>query len=180
MRGYTFIELLCTLAALVIVLGVVVSLSRAVRNESRQSLTRVMLRDLSLALDAYAAEHGPPVPRPPLLPPDPDTDDAPPSSQLLLARATANNRAMITALRPNLAAVGRGLPGGGGPLLGELPDRFYDGRRLLDAWGTPVILTEPDARLGLGAAGGPFFVSAGADADYLTRGDNLYSYEVVP
>src|SRR5947208_10405017 len=52
-RGYTLIEMLTTVAVLIIVLGLMVSLARHVRNRSATVLTRDLLAHLDVALGAY-------------------------------------------------------------------------------------------------------------------------------
>ena len=64
-------------------------------------------------------------------------------------------------------------------LYGSLDDAvaYYNNARILDAWGSPIVFIsqlQPD--LGLNVRGW-FFFSAGPDRQYLTRDDNLYSYE---
>ena len=64
-RGFTLIELLTSIAVLVIVFGLMVSLSNFVRNTSATDLTTSLLRKLDDQLDQYSRRyHGqfPPVP----------------------------------------------------------------------------------------------------------------------
>ena len=52
---------------------------------------------------------------------------------------------------------------------------------ITDAWGNPIALL-PDGRRSIGVAprDRPFCVSPGPDGRFLTRDDNLYSYEQLP
>src|SRR6185369_3004102 len=52
-RGFTLIEMLTTVAVLVIVLGLMVSLARDVRNRSAERLTKDLLRRLDLLVAQY-------------------------------------------------------------------------------------------------------------------------------
>lgn len=55
----------------------------------------------------------------------------------------------------------------------------YTDGTVRDAWGFPVIyLARGRSDVGSAPGDGPFFVSPGPDGDYLTREDNVYSYEV--
>src|SRR5437667_11857331 len=53
--GFTLIEMLTTVAVLVIVLGLMVSLARDVRNRSAERLTKDLLRRLDLLVAQYKA-----------------------------------------------------------------------------------------------------------------------------
>src|SRR5438067_12261011 len=55
--GYTLIEMLTTVAVLVIVLGLMVSLARHVRERAAVALTKDLLRRLDQAVAQYAARH---------------------------------------------------------------------------------------------------------------------------
>jgi hypothetical protein len=66
----------------------------------------------------------------------------------------------------------------------EMPLSVYDHRTLRDAWGSPIVLMPGQHSLiGLAPSRAGqdqyFFFSAGPDRKYLTRDDNLYSYEAV-
>src|SRR5437667_12256431 len=55
--GFTLIEMLTTVAVLVIVLGLMVSLARDVRNRSADRLTKDLLRRLDLLVAQYKARN---------------------------------------------------------------------------------------------------------------------------
>ena len=65
--------------------------------------------------------------------------------------------------------------------LSEFPVSVYDDSGLRDAWGSPIVFM-PAKHPWVGTAPRDkvyFFFSAGPDRDYLTRDDNLYSYEEI-
>ena len=65
-----------------------------------------------------------------------------------------------------------------GPAAGLLSGRLFDGVVLRDTWGSPIAyLPSQHPALGMAADDRPFFVSPGPDRRFLTRDDNLYSYE---
>jgi hypothetical protein len=81
-----------------------------------------------------------------------------------------------------LGAAGRRAPGAGEGL-GDLSPAIFDpsGPILRDAWGTPIIFVPGEhPLLGMAPRNAPFFLSAGPDRKFLTRGDNLYSYDAFP
>ena len=181
--------MLAAVAVLVIVLGLMVSLARHVRERSAQALTKSLLRRLDATMTEYVARHGgqPPdvsaFPPAELAGPSPDAVSAlPPAVRLaLLGSADRNNIDLVKTFRDVGGPVGRraadrSLPEG---LLSDLPPSVYDGTYLRDAWGSPVVFM-PTKHPWIGTASREkpyFFFSAGPDRDYLTRDDNLYSYE---
>jgi len=64
-------------------------------------------------------------------------------------------------------------------VLAELPLAVFDpsSSSLRDAWGTPLSSSLPEPRHRMAPRNAPFFVSAGPDRKFLTRADNLYSYD---
>src|ERR1700754_4463288 len=56
-RAYTLIEMLTTVAVLIIVLGLTVSLARYVRERAAVALTKDVLRRLDQLMDQYAQRH---------------------------------------------------------------------------------------------------------------------------
>src|SRR4051794_34552860 len=56
--AFTLIEMLTTVAALIIVLGLMVSLARYVRDRSAQQLTRETLRELETLMAQYVDHNG--------------------------------------------------------------------------------------------------------------------------
>jgi type II secretory pathway pseudopilin PulG len=169
-RAYTLIEMLTTVAVLIIVLGLMVSLARFVRNRSATLLTRDLLAHLDLALDRYMIRsHG----LPPLVHPiAPPTAATLPDEPALLRAAEMNSTDVALAMRNELGAL---------PFFAGVPISIYDRRTLRDAWGTPVaLLPTKHPALGMAPQDRPFFVSAGPDRQFRTRADNLYSYEQTP
>ncbi len=56
--GFTLVETLTTIAVLVIVLGLMVSLSRHVREASADELTKDILHRLDAVMDVYVHQNG--------------------------------------------------------------------------------------------------------------------------
>lgn len=186
--------MLTVLAALVIVLGLMVSLARHVRGQSAEQLSRRLLRDLDQLLDRYHRDNTAPDGTggwPPVL--DPVAASQGTDEQHLASLVMQNNAAVMRALRTYIATARRRPPAAspGGPavpgsdaddplrrLFDELPVSLYDDRVLRDAWGTPILyMPHQHPQLGMDLNDRPFFVSAGPDRQFLTRQDNLYSYE---
>ena len=181
--GFTLIEMLTTVAVLIIVLGLMVSLARNVRNQSAQQLTRQLLRQLGVLMNEYADASGrqlPPVT--PIIEPGAFLQPEEPAIALLAKR---NNEEFVRALRPELARLearraDRGTPS----VVGQLPVAAFDGVTLRDAWGSPIVFMPTQHRwIGMAPKNRQgetfFFFSAGPDRKYLSRDDNLYSYETV-
>jgi type II secretory pathway pseudopilin PulG len=201
--GFTLIEVATTVAVLIIVLGLMVSLARQVRKQAGMTLTKDLLRRLDLAMGQYAQRNGgkgpavtpfppPATPAsvagagpaaqsrpavgPTTLPRDTSSDENEPlpDTRALLEAARANNRDFVAALKAE------GPPGSGNGMgaLGDMPASVYDEVYLRDAWGSPIVFM-PSKHKWVGTAPHDrfFFFSAGPDREYLTQDDNLYSYE---
>jgi prepilin-type N-terminal cleavage/methylation domain-containing protein len=173
--AFTLIEMLTTVAVLVIVLGLMVSLARDVRTRSAERLTKDLLARLDTLVEQYR--------RPlrtlpgqqrkiypsvhPLV--TPDAADEP----KLRDNAAANNRELIRTLKSQTDLAG-----------GEFRDLSianYNEVNILDAWGSPIVyMPSQHPLIGMAAGDRSFFFSAGPDRRYLTRQDNLYSYEAGP
>jgi prepilin-type N-terminal cleavage/methylation domain-containing protein len=157
--AFTLIEMLTTVAVLVIVLGLMVSLARDVRNRSAERVTKDLLAKLDRMMAQYVERS--PTGLPPIAPLVSAEPDAPPivDGPALLEAARRNNEDLARALRAQ--AHGR-----------DLAPSFFD------AWGNPVVFM-PRQHPAIGMAGGDrfFFFSPGPDGKFLTREDNLYSYE---
>src|SRR4051812_42696301 len=71
-RGFTLIEMLTTVAVLIIVLGLMVSLARHVRDQSAQQLTRQTLKQLDALMSDYMKNNNGDVPPviEPIIPPE--------------------------------------------------------------------------------------------------------------
>ena len=166
-RAYTLIELLTTIAVLVILLGLMVELAHQVRSRSANQLTRDLLEKLDRLTVRYLGRTGGSYPDvPPLLASAGSADEP-----ALHKAALANNQALVLAFRRQ------------GDLLGQelanLPITVFDERTIRDAWGTPIAFMPPRAaNIGMLPQDRFFFFSAGPDRRFLTREDNLYSYEV--
>jgi len=165
--AFTLIELLTTIAVLIIVLGLMVSLARYVRNALAVEVTKKLLHDLDDLMTQYVANHDGRTPAvTPLAPPTGDL----PGEQVLQRNALANNRDVVKALRADGLLKQESF--------GGLPQSIFNDATLRDAWGSPIVFM-PSMREGIGMApqDKPFFFSAGPDQQYLTQENNLYSYE---
>ena len=179
-RGaFTLIEMLTTVAVLVIVLGLMVSLARDVRTRSAERLTKDLLARLDTLVDQYR--------RPlrnlpneqwrlyPAVQPLIATDDERAAANELLLRASAgaNNRELVRTLKSQMD-----LASG---VFSDLSIANYNEVNVLDAWGSPIVyMPSQHPLVGMAAGDRSFFFSAGPDRKYLTRQDNLYSYEAGP
>ena len=176
--GFTLVEMLTTVALLIIVLGLMVSLARYVRRRSAEELTRRVLVNLHTAMLDYArqkspgAEHqqqqGVPAVEALIDPKDPKGPD-----EVALQRTSLiNNRQFVQFFRAH-----KGLPG---KAFRDLPLSIYDEATVRDAWGTPIVFMPAMHRqIGMAPGNEWFFFSAGPDRQYLTRDDNQYSYEAL-
>lgn len=161
--GFTLLEVLVTVTALVIVLGLMVGMARQVRSRSAQGLTRGVLNELDRQLSQYMAVH----------------DGAVPTQACLPAGATASETALQHHAEPaNMAFVRAFRLSGDAGFLMDLPPLMFDQMYLRDAWGSPILMMpRQDPAIGMAPRDRPFFFSAGPDRKYLTRDDNVYSYE---
>ena len=199
-HAFTLIEMLTVVAVLIIVLGLMVSLARYVRDQSANQLTASLLHRLDTAAREYADQNDgqlPPVT--PLI-----GDNATVPDELTLHRiARRNNEDFVRALReffvrsrsptrivssrpaslsPATAPSQNGYTGSDEGNFDDLPTSIYDEVTLRDAWGDPIVFMPHDhPAIGMASRANPsFFFSAGPDHKYLTRDDNLYSYESTP
>jgi len=163
--GYTLVELLTTVAMLVVIFGLMISLAHHLRRESTNEVTRDILHRLSQAMATYYAQnHNQPPAAPELLPAN--RLEAPEAA--LQDAALANNRAFVAVLRDAHLMSGR---------FDDLSIAYYDADTIRDAWGGPIVFM-PHLHPAIGmTAQGWFFFSAGPDRKFLTREDNLYSYD---
>lgn len=159
--------MLTTVALLIIVLGLMVSLARYVRRRSADELTRKMLSNLQAAMMEYVRQNGTPSIAPLL---DSKEGGAAVDEAALQRAALVNNRQLVQLLRLHKGLSDKAFR--------DLPLSLYDEATLRDAWGTPIVFMPTMHRL-IGMAPGNewFFFSAGPDRQYLTRDDNHYSYE---
>jgi hypothetical protein len=165
-HAYTVVEMLATIAALVIALGLLLSLTRHVRASSADELTKDLLRRLDQAMARYISLQGALPPVEPLI----EGSQSAKEDAALAQRAEVNNLKVVQILQSCKL-----LPAGG---FDDLPVFYFDGRIVRDAWGSPIVFMatmHPDIGM---AAKGWFFFSAGPDRKYTTKSDNLYSYEL--
>jgi hypothetical protein len=149
-------------AVLWIVLGLLISLSHHVRSRSAETDTAGVLWKAQRALPIATA-----------LPPALTLDDLAVNTQL-----ADHNRTLVQALRATDPAPRAGQPDSPDSFWSRLPRSMYDGELLRDAWGTPIVLARgDDQRLGLAPARRDYCLSAGPDRNFLTREDNLFSFE---
>jgi type II secretory pathway pseudopilin PulG len=182
--GYTLVEMLTTIATLIIVLGIMVALARYVRAQSADELTKSMLRELDALMNEYQLRTGSPVTTiHPLTDPQ---SPVPLSEQELQQNARKNNQQIVALLKSHFARPVTGeeasnMTRNRSPF-GDLPIGLYDEVTLRDAWGTPIVfMPDMHREIGMAPSNRPyFFFSAGPDGRYLTREDNLYSYELSP
>ena len=161
--GFTLVETLTTIALLVIVLGLMVSLSRHVREASADELTKDILRRLDAVMDVYVHQNGT-IPAVTLFV---SGQQIPPEPQLR-PRAERNDESFVRALKSAGLLTGR---------FDDLSIAYYDEARVRDAWGSPIVfMSHMHPAIGMNPKGW-FFFSAGPDRQYLTRDDNLYSYD---
>lgn len=112
--GFTLIEMLTTVAILVIVFGLLVNLAHHVRERSAVALTQNLVRQLDGMMSAYVARHG----QPPAVPPFPPGDGnwthvEGPSAAIPGSHLRAGGRTMqveaepeeLVVLRPRTAAI---------------------------------------------------------------------------
>ena len=177
-RAFTLIEMLITVAVLIIVLGLMVSLARYVRDRSAQQLTRDLLKQLDGLMAQYIEHNGSALP-----PVEPflsaDTTIPPPEFALADA-ARHNNEQFVRLLKSDYHLHASDQREAGDPF-DALPIGIYDRRTLRDAWGSPIVFMAGQHQLiGLAPSRAGqdqyFFFSAGPDHKYLSRDDNLYSF----
>ena len=167
--GYTLLEMLTTVGAMIIILGLMVSLARSVRSASAQELTKDLLHKLDVLMDQYEARFRALPNIAPFIPDNP----AGMSEATLQHNAYQNNRQLVAVLRAQAGLNDQSF--------GGLPDAIYNDAVLRDAWGSPIIyMPGMNPLIGMAPRDRRFFFSAGPDGKYLTQEDNLYSYEEGP
>jgi hypothetical protein len=162
--------MLTTVAVLIIVLGLMVSLARYVRNALAVEVTKDLLHRMDALMQQYGVRHDGVIPQvAPFIPPDlrPGTM---PDEQTLRHNAEENNRSFVSLLRADGLLADESF--------GGLPQSIYNDAMLRDAWGSPIVfMAAMHEGIGMAPQNKPFFFSAGSDERYLTQGNNLYSYE---
>jgi hypothetical protein len=173
--SFTLIEMLTTVAGLVIVLGLMVSLARFERRRSAENFTR---EDILAKLEALLARPdvvqnkalqealADPKVVTPLIRPSPRDPEEP----VLQHNAAANNTEFVQILKKYV----------GPRAFNEFPLSLYNptSNTLVDAWGTPIVYMPAGAlNVGIIPQQRSFFLSAGPDRKFTSVVDNLYSYE---
>jgi hypothetical protein len=173
--SFTLIEMLTTVAALVIVLGLMVSLARFERRRSAENFTR---EDILAKLEALLAR--PDVVQnkalqealadPNVVPRLVYSATREPEEPLLQHNAAANNTEFVKIFKKYV----------GPRAFNEFPLSLYNptANTLVDAWGTPIVYMPAGAlNVGIIPQQRSFFLSAGPDRKFSSVVDNLYSYE---
>jgi hypothetical protein len=171
------VELFLTIAVLTIILGLMVDLANRVRRTSADKLTRQLLQQLNALMDNYLEHSGGQLP-----PVTPFLETMPiPDEPALQIAAQQNNADFVRYLRtlsdlsmPTKSEADKHQQ----DVFAGLPLNLYDEVTLHDPWGSPIVFMPRQHPL-IGMAPGDkfFFFSAGPDRKFLTRQDNLYSYE---
>lgn len=170
--AFTLVEMLTTVALLVIVLGLMVSLARYVRRRSAEDLTRRVLLDLDESLRRYLRSYDRPTQGRIVESLGLALDEGPVDERALELLTLENNRRFVRALEEGGYMAQRAFR--------DLPLSIYGESMLRDAWGMPIVLMPRMHRsIGMAPNDAWFFFSAGPDRLYLTRGDNQYSYEAL-
>jgi hypothetical protein len=162
--------MLTTVAALIIILGLMVSLARYVRNALAVEISKDLLHRMDTLMQQYMTRHEGLTPQiPPFVAPG-TQPRAVLDEQGLRHNAEENNRSVVSLFRSEGLLADASF--------GGLPQSIYNDSMLRDAWGSPIVFM-PSMHPGIGMApqDKPFFFSAGPDQQYLTQENNLYSYE---
>ena len=167
--------MLTTVAALVIVLGLMVSLARYERRRSAENFTR---EDILAKLEALLAR--PAVVQnkalqealadPQVIPRLVRPSAREPEEPVLRLNAAANNAAFVKLFKTYF----------GSAAFNDFPLSLYNPstNTLVDAWGTPIVYMPAGAlNVGIIPQQRSFFLSAGPDRKFSSVVDNLYSYE---
>lgn len=161
-KGFGAIELLASIAFLVVFLGMMLSLSRYVRADASDRTTRRVLRQMRDLLDQYVQTYH-------AIPPAAAFDNSKALREETLPDAMADNNGRL--VRSLLHVT-----------VGDITDQstqLLSSGTVRDAWGSPLgYMTTMHHQVGMSSGNSPFLFSAGPDRKYLTRDDNLYSYEV--
>jgi hypothetical protein len=162
--GFTLLDMLTTVAGLVIVLGMMMSLARYVRGRSAETLTRRVLGQLDRLVaqnpDLQGRLRGAPA-----LMEGVETDRA---EEKMLANATENSQWLVKVWLKSSA----------GDRLTQFPITVFDRKMLRDTWGTPIVYLPAGSSIyGMAPMQRSFFVSAGPDRKFSTLLDNIYSYD---
>ena len=201
-RGFSLVEMLATVAALVILLGLMVSLARYVRRQASDELTKQLLSQLDALMGQYEARYHT-VPAVPAFVPGMQREgerggrrvgETNAATQASPPRPVAKSPLLLPAddtlpdeqtLQDNALANNRGFvqalrvearrrPAA----FAALPTSFFEDGSVSDAWGTPIVFMPAlHPAVGMALENRPFFLSAGPDRQFRTLEDNVYSYE---
>jgi type II secretory pathway pseudopilin PulG len=170
-RGYTLVELFITLGILAIVLGLMINLANRVRRESTDQVTRQVLARLTVLMEQYQKRYDGLPPVQPLV-----EGAKPPGEPALALLARQNNADFVRYL--HLTGVAKGPAAGDDPLAESFGRSPTDAGVLEDPWGSPIVfMPRQHPAIGMAPNDTFFFFSAGPDRLFLTREDNVYSYE---
>ena len=167
--------MLTTVAALVIVLGLMVSLARYERRRSAENFTR---DDVLARLDALLSRHDivenkalqQALADPDLVPRLVRGTTHEPEEPVLQHNARINNEEFVKTFKKYV----------GPKVFNDIPLSLYNpaANTLVDAWGTPIVYMPAGAlNVGITPQSRSFFLSAGPDRKFSSVVDNLYSYE---
>jgi type II secretory pathway pseudopilin PulG len=163
--GFTLVEMLTTVAILIIALGLMVSLARYVRSRSAEELTRRILVNLHTAMLEYSRQSDVPAI-------ESFIDNKPTDEVALLRTAMVNNKQVVKFFQAHKDLSAKAFR--------DIDSGNYDNVTIRDAWGTPIVFMPAMHRqIGMAPNNEWFFFSAGPDRQYLTRDDNQYSYEAL-
>ncbi len=169
--AYTLVELFLTLAVLMILLGMMNKLATRVRRASAEKVTRQILARLTVLMDQYQRQYDALPPVTPVV-----SDGQTPVENNMPAAALANDADVVRYL--GLKNLGRQKPQADDPLLRSLQLTGAGVPVVLDPWGSPVVfMPRQHPAIGMAPDDACFFFSAGPDKLFLTREDNVYSYE---
>jgi type II secretory pathway pseudopilin PulG len=170
-RGYTLVELFLTLAVVMIILGMMINLSKRVRSESADKATRQILSRLTVLIAQYNTTYGDYPPIRAFIP-----ERHRPTEESLQNTALANNADLVRYL--DLKSLATKNKNSDDPLFSSLRQIDPKTTLLEDPWGSPVVfMRRQNPAIGMAPGDAFFLLSAGPDKLYLTREDNLYSYE---
>jgi hypothetical protein len=144
-----------------------------VRTRSAERLTKDVLHRLDLLVAQYRQRSLKNIPEEqrkvyPAI--QPLISSAVPEEATMRMAAMSNNRELIRTLKSQVDLAGTAFS--------DLSIANYTEVNVLDAWGSPIVyMPHQHPTIGMAAGDRSFFFSAGPDRKFLTRGDNLYSYE---
>ena len=148
-RGFTLVEMLVVVLVIAILVGIVIGVARIVTRRAAVEQTKVNMKVIRLALDAFRETDG--------------SGDYPPSEITHAPEERCN--ALLAALKDNPLAREK-LMGLSDEAIKSINENDY----LVDGFENPMDYSSDG-----GAGSGPVLTSAGADGDYTTENDNIRS-----